>query len=214
MPTHHHHASPPYYLAFISLGSSLGAHAEQYHRLTTARATIHARHHVLAHSALYANPPMGGVARHTFLNGVCAIRTQQPPADLLNYLLDLESALGRIRTPATQAGADRHIDLDILLVLAVEEEAYPAELTLIKTTSPALTLPHPRLTQRPYMWWPLLEVVASSPMNPYAPQLNHQLQALPPPAEWTQLGSPQGWFQHKWPWPWANAAIQWSSPSS
>ena len=204
MPTHHPLAAPPSYLAFISLGASLGTHTEQYHRLTTARAQIHTPHqhqYVLAYSALYANPPAGGVAKHNFLNGVCAIQTKRPPTALLSYLLDLESSLGRIRTSATQAGDDRHIDLDILLVLARQEPSHLAKLTCIETASAELTLPHPRLTIRPFMWWPLLEVIASSPLNPYAPQLSNLVQKLPHQSDWDQLGDPQEWFQQKWSWP-------------
>ena len=78
-----------------------------------------------------------------YLNMVVVGYTHLPPLALLDALLAIERALGRVR-PARR-NAPRIIDLDLI--------AYGA--TRMRT--PRLTLPHPRAAQRAFVTEPLLE---------------------------------------------------------
>jgi 2-amino-4-hydroxy-6-hydroxymethyldihydropteridine diphosphokinase len=78
-----------------------------------------------------------------FLNGVVEIETELLPRELLSALLDIERALGRVRS---HKNAPRPIDLDIIL--------YGKEIL----DAPDLTLPHPRMRERAFVLDPLLEL--------------------------------------------------------
>ena len=195
---------PDSYLAFISFGSSLGSIPEQIMRLTTAREHINTQlAPVIYSSSLYTNPPAGGVARNNFINSACAIHTQHSPVATLRFMLDLETTLGRHRTSGVSTGEDRCLDLDILLIFAIHP---PHHLKLIEISSTTLHVPHPRLTQRSFMWWPLIEVIDSPPLD----YLNSKLKLNPKPKSllqplWHQvhqhkIAHQSNWFYKKCPW--------------
>lgn len=72
-----------------------------------------------------------------FLNQVVCVETALEPEELLQQCLNIEAELGRER-PQSGGYASRNIDIDILL--------YDS----ITWNSPTLTLPHPRLKERPF----------------------------------------------------------------
>lgn len=78
-----------------------------------------------------------------------------PPAEALAVLHRIEDAFGRVRggPGASQAGAARSLDLDLL--------AYGA---LTTSAADGPVVPHPRLTERAFVLLPLAEV---------APQWRH-----------------------------------------
>jgi 2-amino-4-hydroxy-6-hydroxymethyldihydropteridine diphosphokinase len=94
-------------------------------------------------SRIYETPPWGVTDQPAFLNMVLQGKTHLSPLELLAYLKDLETKLGR--TPAIRWGP-RLIDMDILfyddLVLRV----------------PGLTIPHPQLHERPFVIVPLMDL--------------------------------------------------------
>jgi len=77
-----------------------------------------------------------------FTNAVGEITTILPPEELLAALLAIEGEFGRDRS----IGLDRPLDLDLL---------YYGDLIL---SSPALTLPHPRISERLFVLAPLAEL--------------------------------------------------------
>lgn len=128
------------YTAYIALGASLGdrrqtieAAIEEIKKFSTVKKT----------STLIETLPDGGVASCMFLNGVIEIDTLLQPRELMQRLLGIEAALGRVRTVHW---CDRVIDLDILMID-----------DCIMTTDD-LILPHPRMHMREFVLTPLCEI--------------------------------------------------------
>ena len=149
--------------AYIGLGANLG----------DARATVRAALAALAAqpglrlravSPLYRSAalPAGGP---DYLNAVAALDSQLSPDALLQRLQTLEAAHGRERP---YANAPRTLDLDLLL--------HGRQ----RRSSPALTLPHPRLHQRAFVLRPLLDL---------APRI--RVQGLGPLQAWWPAASAQ-----------------------
>lgn len=89
----------------------------------------------------------GAAAGGDYLNAVVLVETELRPRELLDRLLEIERAYGRVRVAGERWGA-RTLDLDLLFVGdAVVNE-------------PGLVLPHPRLHQRAFVLRPLAEVAA------------------------------------------------------
>ncbi len=98
---------------------------------------------VLARSSWYRTTPVPASDQPLFVNGVALVGASLPPLEALAALLAIERAFGRERSVANAA---RSLDLDLL--------AYGA----LTMTSPALTLPHPRMTDRLFVMAPLAEL--------------------------------------------------------
>jgi 2-amino-4-hydroxy-6-hydroxymethyldihydropteridine diphosphokinase len=128
--------------AYVGLGANLGAREETIRRavdLLRAQPELD----VVAVSTLRETEPWGPVAQPPFLNGAAAVVTTLEPRALLDVLLDVERRLGRVRE---ERWGPRTIDLDLLLYGdAVVDE-------------PGLTVPHPRLRERPFALEPLVEL--------------------------------------------------------
>ena len=132
--------------AYVGLGANLGDREEMLQRaveLLAAEPGIE----VVAVSSLRETEPVGYVDQPAFLNGACAVETELSPHDLLDRLLAIERALGRERGKGPRWGP-RTIDLDLLL--------YGQE----TVEEPGLTVPHPRLSERPFALEPLVELDA------------------------------------------------------
>ena len=94
----------------------------------------------------YRTLPLERPEQPQYLNGVCQIRTELSPRKLkFDCLRSVETALGRVRTEDTFAA--RTIDLDIALYgdLVIQGEE--------------LDVPDPDLYERPFLAWPLYELV-------------------------------------------------------
>ncbi len=98
-----------------------------------------------ARSADYRTPPWGFKYQPPFINLCIAVETTLEPRDLLARAQDVELRLGRDRAHEKRNGP-RTADIDIL--------AYD-DVTL---ATPNLTLPHPRLFERPFVLVPLNEI--------------------------------------------------------
>lgn len=129
-------------LAYVALGANLG---EPVQTVRAAFAALDSLPHtqVVARSSLYHTAPVGYADQPDFVNAVAAIHTALTAADLLHALLDLERQFGRERRIAN---GPRTLDLDLLLWADSVQEAT------------GLSLPHPRMHERPFVLVPLLEI--------------------------------------------------------
>lgn len=129
--------------AFIGLGSNLG---DSCAIVAQAAAALDALPHsrMRQASSLYLTPPWGVQQQPPFINAVVEIDTLLQPGELLQQLLALERAAGRVRD-GTRWGP-RALDLDILL--------YGQDIVC----APGLSVPHPHLAQRAFVLLPLAEI--------------------------------------------------------
>ncbi len=100
---------------------------------------------VVAVSSLRETDPVGYEDQPRFLNGAVELRTTLSARELLDRLLAIERALGRVRGAGPRFGP-RVIDLDLLLHgdKIVDE--------------PGVQVPHPRLHERRFALEPLAEL--------------------------------------------------------
>jgi len=125
---------------YLALGSNLG---DRRANLAAAIKRLRAQIAVEQISAIYESEPAYVDDQPRFLNAALRGRTQLPPDALLAFLKGIEHELGRI--PGPRFGP-RLIDLDILLY---------ADLVI---TTDQLTIPHPRMAERPFVLVPLAEI--------------------------------------------------------
>jgi 2-amino-4-hydroxy-6-hydroxymethyldihydropteridine diphosphokinase len=129
--------------AFVGLGANLGDRDAALRRAVELLGE-HDGIDVVAVSAVRETEPVGVLDQPRFLNAACAVDTTLAPRALLDVLLDVERALGRVR------GAERYgprtIDLDLLV--------YDGEVV----DEPGLAVPHPRLHERRFALEPLLDL--------------------------------------------------------
>lgn len=129
-------------LAYIALGANLGDPAATVNAAFAALDQL-PESRLLAKSALYRTAPVGIADQPEFVNAAALIDTTLAPEALLDALLGIEQAFGRVRA---ERNGPRTLDLDILLY---------DDLTL---ATPRLTLPHPRLHLRAFVLQPLADL--------------------------------------------------------
>jgi 2-amino-4-hydroxy-6-hydroxymethyldihydropteridine diphosphokinase len=129
--------------AFVGLGANLGDRDAALRRAVELLGE-HDGVDVVAVSAVRETEPVGVLDQPRFLNAACVVDTTLVPRALLDVLLEVERALGRVR------GAERYgprtIDLDLLV--------YGGEVV----DEPGLVVPHPRLHERRFALEPLLDL--------------------------------------------------------
>lgn len=127
--------------AFLGLGSNVG---DRLYYLNRAVMLLHRapRTEVADISSVYETEAVGSADR-PYYNVAVRLLTTRSPARLLQLCQQVEDTLGRVRT--TRWGP-RTIDVDVLLYGERELD------------DPALTVPHPRLTERAFALVPLMEV--------------------------------------------------------
>jgi len=125
---------------YIALGSNLG---NRQANLAMALRMFEPLARVEAVSALYESPPQPPAPPPPYLNAACRIVTGLTPDALLRHLKRIEHLMGR---RSAERWAPRPIDLDIALYddVVLDDEA--------------LTVPHPRLTERAFVLGPLLDI--------------------------------------------------------
>lgn len=144
--------------AYLGLGSNLGDRAAHLRR---AAAALHLLDPSLRVSSLYESSAVGGPeGQDPYLNCVVELRTDLEPRELLAVAGRLESEAGRIRTVRN---GPRTLDVDVLLYddVAIEEED--------------LVIPHPRMTERPFVLGPLEELDAALVPSGWREQLQADL---------------------------------------
>ena len=128
--------------AYIGLGSNLEQPAEQVRRGLRALAKIPGCR-LRTHSRSYLSRPLGPQDQPAYVNAVAELCTGLAPLELLDRLQALELAQGRTRG---QRWGPRTLDLDLLLYGDLRIE------------SPRLQVPHPGLSEREFVLYPLMEI--------------------------------------------------------
>ena len=129
-------------VAYVALGSNVG---DRGAHLAAARAAIGAlpATRLLAASAVEETAPIGPVAQGAYLNQMVAVETELTPRALLDALLEIERANGRVR--GVRWGP-RTLDLD---VVSFERQ---------RADEPGLVVPHPEIANREFWRRPLAEL--------------------------------------------------------
>ena len=125
---------------YLGLGSNLG---DRRRSLVRSLVLLERLVRLDAVSALYESTPQPPAPPPDYLNAACRVTTTLEPEALLGELKSIEAALGRQPGPRW---SPRPLDLDI--------ELYEG---LVMDT-PALTIPHARLTERNFVLRPLLDI--------------------------------------------------------
>jgi 2-amino-4-hydroxy-6-hydroxymethyldihydropteridine diphosphokinase len=114
---------------------------EAFEHLATLPAT-----HLLLRSRLFNTRPMGPQDQPHFVNAAAGLLTQLTARKLLEGLLLIEQSMGRSRQ---ERWGPRVIDLDLVWMLgeAIDE--------------PGLTLPHPGVSTRNFVLYPLADIAPS-----------------------------------------------------
>lgn len=129
---------------YVALGSNLGDSAAHVRRALTELDSINDCR-LTARSPLYRSAPMGPIRQGWYVNAAAEMQVALDPRELMTRLQALEKAHGR-----DQGGArwgPRTLDLDILLFGDLEID------------EPDLKIPHPGLTTRNFVVYPLLSIV-------------------------------------------------------
>lgn len=129
---------------YIALGSNMGD------RLSLLRQSVQLIHQrigdVVSVSSVFESKAQGYESDNTYYNAVLLCLSKEPPEQIMEALLTIETELGRKRTIASYE--DRPIDLDFIVFEYFEN----------KLDTPFLTLPHPRVFERDFVMIPLLEI--------------------------------------------------------
>lgn len=125
---------------YLGLGSNVG---DREAHLAHAVARLQGEGRVTGVSSVYETDPVGYLDQPPFLNLVVRLETAHDPEDLLRRTRDVEAARGRERA---FRNAPRTLDIDILL--------YGDRQLRLE----GLTVPHPRMNDRPFVLVPLLEL--------------------------------------------------------
>ncbi len=125
---------------YIAFGSNLSRPFEQ---IQAAMKSISQLGLLISTSPLYASKAIGPGIQPDYINGVCLLKTPLSPFDLLEKLQSIETLQGRVRSVKNAA---RTLDLDILLFNTLEQ------------TDPNLIIPHPRMHERNFVVFPLLDI--------------------------------------------------------
>jgi 2-amino-4-hydroxy-6-hydroxymethyldihydropteridine diphosphokinase len=131
--------------AFVAVGSNMG---DRLANLSEAARLINKipLTCVVATSYAYETEPAYGIATPV-ANAVAEIRTELHPLVLMDFLLDVENQLDRVRPKGEDGHGPRTIDCDLAWI---EDEQH---------AGPKLTLPHPRLGERDYVLVPMEDLM-------------------------------------------------------
>jgi 2-amino-4-hydroxy-6-hydroxymethyldihydropteridine diphosphokinase len=152
------------HLVYLAAGTNLG---DREGNLRRALQTLPPQVAVVAVSRLYETAPAYVVDQPAFLNIALVGETTLSPDELLAYLQGAETSLGREQ--AVRFGP-RQLDLDLIF--------YDDQII----DEPQLQIPHPRLTERGFVLWPLVDI-APDFVHPILKQTVTELAAALPPDE-------------------------------
>ncbi len=135
----------PLHRLYLGLGSNLSPRRQTIGRALSLLAERVGQ--VERVSSLQETVPQGFDSPHLFLNGACLVLTALSPLECLEATQEIERELGRTRKSTDGRYHDRTIDIDLLLYDQLEMQ------------TPELTLPHPRICERPFVYVPLREIM-------------------------------------------------------
>jgi 2-amino-4-hydroxy-6-hydroxymethyldihydropteridine diphosphokinase len=131
--------------AYVAIGSNLNQPRERVleacERLRALPGT-----RLEARSRLYLTRPMGPQDQPDFVNAAAGLLTQMGARELLDALLAIERQMGRIRQ---ERWGPRLIDLDLVWMVGGT------------ISEPGLTLPHPAVSTRNFVLYPLGDIAPS-----------------------------------------------------
>jgi 2-amino-4-hydroxy-6-hydroxymethyldihydropteridine diphosphokinase len=128
--------------AAIALGANLASPEAQVLRAFDELAKLPGTR-LLARSSLYRTAPVGFAGQPAFINAAALLDTMLAPRELLEGLLAIERAHGRVRDVPN---GPRTLDLDVI--------AYGDRVI----DEPGLAIPHPRAHERAFVLAPLAEI--------------------------------------------------------
>jgi 2-amino-4-hydroxy-6-hydroxymethyldihydropteridine diphosphokinase len=140
---------------FVGLGSNLG---ERMLHLASAVRSLGDLGQLISGSPVYETAPVGGPDQDAYLNAAVELNTNLSPQDLLEGLLGIERAAGRVRD---ERWGPRTLDLDIL--------AYDDDVI----DEPGLSIPHREIRNRRFVLTPLADIAVglSDNQGPFADAL-------------------------------------------
>lgn len=131
-------------IAYLGIGTNLGNRKANLHNAVNM--INEQAGHVLACSSFIETDPWGFSSENVFLNAVVEIDTFFTPHELLRITQEIERTMGRTHKSVDGNYSDRIIDIDILLY---------EDLTICDAE---LTIPHPLMWERSFVYEPLLEI--------------------------------------------------------
>jgi 2-amino-4-hydroxy-6-hydroxymethyldihydropteridine diphosphokinase len=150
----------------LGLGTNLGNRLDNLQR---AVAGLAEEMTITAVSPIYQTPPWGITDQPDFLNCCLTADSDLPPKELLIFIKNLETEIGRL--PGKRWGP-RLIDIDLLF--------YANQ--IVKTEK--LTVPHPSLHERKFVLRPLADIVPDF-VHPVLGQTVVELLTAVPPTDIT-----------------------------
>jgi 2-amino-4-hydroxy-6-hydroxymethyldihydropteridine diphosphokinase len=128
--------------AYVGIGGNLDSPRERVLEAIERMKALDATR-IELRSHLYLTRPMGPQDQPNFVNAAVGLLTQLEPKDLLSGLLGIERSMGRERV---ERWGPRIIDLDLLWMVdsSIDE--------------PGLTLPHPGVSRRNFVLYPLADI--------------------------------------------------------
>ena len=125
---------------YLALGSNMG---DRRGNLAAALQRLREVVEIPTISSIYETEPVGYLDQPRFFNIVCYGKTALTAQELLNYVKDIEVAIGR---QPTFRNGPRPIDIDIIFY------------DDLHITQDNLTIPHPRMAERAFVLAPLAEI--------------------------------------------------------
>jgi 2-amino-4-hydroxy-6-hydroxymethyldihydropteridine diphosphokinase len=148
--------SPIWRPAYVGIGSNLDSPRERVLEAIERMKTLGATRLELR-SHLYLTHPLGPQDQPDYVNAAVGLLTQLSARDLLGGLLGIERGMGRDRK---ERWGPRIIDLDLLwMVDAVIDE-------------PGLTVPHPGVSTRNFVLYPLADIAPMIKIPGFGPVLD------------------------------------------
>ena len=152
-------------IAYIGIGSNLGD--KSFHcRYAINQIDTVPGCHVIARSTLFKTEPEGVTKQPWYVNCIAQIAVTKSPFELLKGLMNIESAMGRVRRKRWEA---RIIDLDILLFGQEVRE------------SQNLIIPHPLMHKRRFVLEPLAQLAPDLVHPVFKVTIQELLNRLPIP---------------------------------
>ena len=141
--------------AYVAIGSNLQSPRERVLEAMDRMEVLSGT--PLLRSHLYLAQPMGPKDQPDYVNAVAGLLTQATPRELLNELLGIERGMGRNRQ---ERWGPRVIDLDLVWMVdaAVDE--------------PGLTVPHPGVSIRNFVLYPLADIAPTIKIPEYGSVLD------------------------------------------
>ncbi|MDE6528977.1 MAG: 2-amino-4-hydroxy-6-hydroxymethyldihydropteridine diphosphokinase [Muribaculaceae bacterium] len=131
--------------AHVNIGSNLGNSRSLIEQAVAGISVLCGGN--LRRSQFIESEPWGYASTNRFVNIGVEFDTTHPPRELLSRLLKIQNSISDASHRTPQGGyADRLIDIDLI---------YYGDITV---STPALTLPHPRLHLRDFVLIPLSEL--------------------------------------------------------